>query len=916
MPAAMETATREERRDDPRAGGPPASPAAAEALAAMPFFAGLEPVDLARVVPELEEQRYEVGEPVFCQGDPGDGLYLIRSGAAAVSSVVEGQEAPVAHLQVPAYFGEVALLSDEPRTASVIAATPLSVWKLPRERFEALVEKHPRLPLQLAAELARRLSETTRKLSESQHDVVEIARAGFDALDPPARVLLVRAAVFERFDADLLAAALGREWSAEAFEWLVREGGFLEPDGGDGWWRLANEPVREMLLEELRAELGDDGLRDRRLRAVDALLAHPDADPRDGLALLRAAEEWDRLGELLEGQAPALDTEGVDAAYVEGLLRALPDPLLWRRPALVRLLASCCAGQGKAEEALEVYHRAERRDPETRDGPVVAEYQRALADLYAGLGRHGEANACLRRAVELSGRLGGARAYAEGAPYLAAEWAHHEDDDRAHHRRLALAGVRGLVSASHPGAQIPRRALLALAVVALTAVAWTLPPPEGLSAAGLRVLVTVPAGLALTFLRVLPEYLIGLLMLGSWVASGTLPASVAAAGFASPTWFLLVASMALGTAVARSGLLYRGALEVVRRLPPSHALRCVALALLGVLFTPGMPSAPGRMALAAPLAHDIADSLRYAPRSGGSAGLVLAAFVGFGSMGTLFLTGNPMGLIAYGLFPPDVQERMSWGAWFLAALPPYAVLLTLTLLFLIFRYRPEGDEQPSPETIAVQQQVLGRLSRDEWSAMLTLVVLLIGFSTQSFHRVEPAWLAVFAVAALFLSGALDDAGFRGGVNVSFLLYLGVFLGLGQIFAYLEIDRWLGSHLGMLVSLTRGSQTLFVMATAALATLLSVLLRPGPLIVLVGLALYPTAGALGVSPWVVAFSMLLASNLFLYPQQNMVYLTAYHGTEERGFTHAQARPLAFAYLAFVFVAILVSIPYWRWLGLII
>ena len=63
------------------------------------------------------------------------------------------------------------------------------------------------------------------------------------------------------------------------------------------------------------------------------------------------------------------------------------------------------------------------------------------------------------------------------------------------------------------------------------------------------------------------------------------------------------------------------------------------------------------------------------------------------------------------------------------------------------------------------------------------------------------------------------------------------------------------------------------------------------------------------------TILLASNLWLYPQQSVVYLTAYYGTDERGFSHAQARPLSYAYTAFLFIAILVSIPYWRWLGLV-
>ncbi len=58
----------------------PASLSAAEALAATPFFSELSAVDLARLLPELEEHERAPGEIVFRQGDPGDGFYLIRSG--------------------------------------------------------------------------------------------------------------------------------------------------------------------------------------------------------------------------------------------------------------------------------------------------------------------------------------------------------------------------------------------------------------------------------------------------------------------------------------------------------------------------------------------------------------------------------------------------------------------------------------------------------------------------------------------------------------------------------------------------------------------------------------------------------------------------------------------------------------------
>ena len=179
------------------------------------------------------------------------------------------------------------------------------------------------------------------------------------------------------------------------------------------------------------------------------------------------------------------------------------------------------------------------------------------------------------------------------------------------------------------------------------------------------------------FLDILPNHLLALMLIAAWVVLGIAPVEVAASGFASSTWFLLLASMAIGAAVARSGLLYRGAIELVRHLPASHRIRCLTLGALGVVLSPGMPDPAGRVMLATPLAQDIAETLRYPERSQGSAGLALATYVGFGMMGPLFLTGSSGALIAYGLLPAEARAQIDWVHWFLAALPTCLILFVL-----------------------------------------------------------------------------------------------------------------------------------------------------------------------------------------------------------------------------------------------
>jgi DASS family divalent anion:Na+ symporter len=195
------------------------------------------------------------------------------------------------------------------------------------------------------------------------------------------------------------------------------------------------------------------------------------------------------------------------------------------------------------------------------------------------------------------------------------------------------------------------------------------------------------------------------------------------------------------------------------------------------------------------------------------------------------------------------------------------------------------------------------------------VLLVVGFATQSLHGLNPAWIAIAAMTVLFVARVLDDAAFKQGVNLSFLLYVGVILGFGDIFAQVHLDQWLAGALSSVPDLAHGSQALFILLVAVLTMVLTVALRSGPVSILVALALFGPAAALGVDPWVVAMTVLLSMNLWVYPQQNMLYQTAFLASGERAFTHAQARPLALLYPAIVLLSIVASIPYWRLIGLI-
>jgi CRP-like cAMP-binding protein len=106
------------------------------ALSALPFFKGLEPPELDRLLPLIRTVRVPAGETVFREGDPGDRYYVIREGEAEFSA--GGQ--PIKRLGPGTGFGDLALLFGRPRSGTITAVTDLTLAALGRNEFAWLVK--------------------------------------------------------------------------------------------------------------------------------------------------------------------------------------------------------------------------------------------------------------------------------------------------------------------------------------------------------------------------------------------------------------------------------------------------------------------------------------------------------------------------------------------------------------------------------------------------------------------------------------------------------------------------------------------------------------------------------------------------------------------------------------------------------
>ena len=132
-------------------------------LSHVPLFAGLSARDLRRVAGLAEETWFNPGRVVVQEGKPGSSFYaVILDGTARVTR----RGRTIRKLRPGDYFGELALLTGGPRTASVIAESSLICLELEGKDFRQVVGTEPVLALRICQELARRLREGDRSLPE------------------------------------------------------------------------------------------------------------------------------------------------------------------------------------------------------------------------------------------------------------------------------------------------------------------------------------------------------------------------------------------------------------------------------------------------------------------------------------------------------------------------------------------------------------------------------------------------------------------------------------------------------------------------------------------------------------------------------------------------------------------------------
>jgi CRP-like cAMP-binding protein len=131
------------------------------------LFSRLKTPDLQALAQIAEVVTFGAGARILTEGEPGDSLYVLLEGRVRVFTDKGGRRTELAQLEAGHVFGEMAILTEDTRSASVDALDACECLSIAREPFRSLVEERPQIAFGIFDALSSRLREADRRLSEA-----------------------------------------------------------------------------------------------------------------------------------------------------------------------------------------------------------------------------------------------------------------------------------------------------------------------------------------------------------------------------------------------------------------------------------------------------------------------------------------------------------------------------------------------------------------------------------------------------------------------------------------------------------------------------------------------------------------------------------------------------------------------------
>ena len=492
-------------------------------------------------------------------------------------------------------------------------------------------------------------------------------------------------------------------------------------------------------------------------------------------------------------------------------------------------------------------------------------------------------------------------------------------------------------------------------------------PIPGLSYQATAVLGILIMAIVWWITGVLPEFVTAVVMAVLFVVVAGISVGATFSTFASSTWWLLLSAFTLGVGMKTSGLMRRIALAIVRKFPRTFRCQVIAQLVTGTVLGPLIPSLAVKGAMLAPLAMSIGDELGYERQGKRATGLFAAMLVGIRTVAPTIVSASVTGYALMATLPADVQEQFNMASWFVAALPWLVVVLALNYFLIMGMYgrgekagsgsetvgapgnaqslgqsslrcgtrfvgaaecadsrrdeaessavessrggTNEGDSKPIPDG-------LGPLSAVEKRMLAIILMTVVLWATEPFHHISAMAVGLAALVFMFVLKVIDVPAFKSGVNWTSLLFIGIALGLGSVFAEAGLNDWVMQTCGPAFQALAGNSYLLVLGIGVITVVLRFLIVSEVAYLNLLMAfLVPMAASVGVNPWVLGFSAYALVIAWFAKYQSPIYLAAFYAVDGKMAKHSELAKYCGVYLATCLAGLVVCVPYWQWMGLL-
>jgi len=443
-------------------------------------------------------------------------------------------------------------------------------------------------------------------------------------------------------------------------------------------------------------------------------------------------------------------------------------------------------------------------------------------------------------------------------------------------------------------------------------------PFNGLDSTGNIMLGTVIAALSTWIFRPAGgTFIVGaaIIFLGGSLAD--IPMPDLASGFASPSLWLMIPAMFLGTSLMRTGLGKRMVYALFRRLKLNYPKILIGWFVINMLFALINPSATVRFLILTPIAVSVADACQLPKGSRGRSLIVISSWTLSFLPTTAWMNGSLYGPVFSSFLPEGLMRDMATEQMWFRVMAPWILFGAVFIAILYFVLKPEQKLNITKDQVGKMYDDLGPMNRDEKGCLAAFVFMLVCLAAQTFLPFSTHLALLASFILLLLLGVLTAKDISTGINWDTVAFFGVILSFAHIFYVSGLTAWLSPMLSALIEPIAVSPLLFVVALYGICVLIRFVdvsqgwISSAIMAVATPMLYYDY----GINPLIPIMVFICASNLFFfrYHQPWIVQVESVCGDGGWNPRHLATASILYAGLAAVFLVF--NNFYWRLVGIL-